>query len=119
MPGYSAFPITVDGVSLDTVAWNIDAKVRTWAGARAADVVLPGVDGVAPSLNDDLDSSVMTLSMWVIGTNTSGLVPLGNGIAQARDNLDQLVHLFGNGTPCWMCGKPSMRAPRSGRLGAK
>ena len=95
MPGYSAFPITVDGVSLDTVAWNIDAKVRQWAGARAADVVLPGVDGVAPSLNDDLDSSVMTLSMWVIGTNTSGLVPLGNGIAQARDNLDQLVHLFG------------------------
>lgn len=89
-------PITVDGVSLDTVAWNIEAKTRQWPAARAGDAVLPGVDGVAPSLNDDLDLTTLTLSMWVLGTTTAGTIPGGSTpMAQCRANLDQLAHMFG------------------------
>jgi hypothetical protein len=96
MATYSAFPVFVDGVRLDSSAWNVESKVRQWAGARSADVVLPGVDGVAASLNDDLEPTLMTLSMWVVGTDENGLIPNGsNGMAQCRANLDQLSALFG------------------------
>lgn len=96
MATYSPHAITVDGVSLDTVAWNVEAKTRTAPGARASDIVIPGVDGLAASLNDDIAESSMSLSMWVLGTDTNGIVPGGSTpMAQCRANLDTLVHLFG------------------------
>lgn len=96
MATYSPHPVFVDGVRLDSSAWNIDVKTRAWASSRNGDVTIPGVDGVAASLNDDLEASTMTLSMWVLGTDENGAVPSGStGMAKCRDNLDQLVHLFG------------------------
>lgn len=93
---YSAFPVTVDGTSLDAYAWNVDAKTRLFPGARTADVQIPGVDGVAASVNDDLEPGLLTLSMWVIGVDQNGTIPVGsNGVAQCRANLDALAHLFG------------------------
>lgn len=91
---YSPFPVTIDGTSLDTVAWNIEAKVRQLSGFRSADISLAGVDGEIPSLNDDLESTLFTLSMWVIGTDTSGLIPAGTPMAQCRANVDTLSFLF-------------------------
>jgi hypothetical protein len=96
MATYSAFPVFVDDFRLDSAAYNIDAKVRTWGGSRSADVVVPGVDGVVASLNDDLEPAMLTLSMWVLGTDGNGLIPNGsNAIAQCRTNLDLLSHVFG------------------------
>jgi len=93
---YSPHPVFVDGVRLDSSAWNIDVKTRAWASSRNGDVVIPGVDGVAASLNDDIEASTMTLSMWVLGTDENGNVPGGTtAVAKVRDNLDQLAHLFG------------------------
>lgn len=92
---YAQHPVTVDGVSLDSVAWNIESKIRTWAGSRSGDYPVPGVDGEAASLNDDLDSTVMTLSMWLLGTDGNGVVPGGSTpMAQCYANLDALSHLF-------------------------
>lgn len=92
---YSAFPITVDGVSLDSVAWNVDVKTRQWAASRTADVVIVGTDGVVASLNDDLDATLYTLSMWVLGTDATGVVPAGStAMAQCRANLDALSFVF-------------------------
>lgn len=96
MVTYSPHPVFVDGVRLDSAAWNVESKVRTMPGARAADQVIPGVDGLAASINDDIESSTLTLSMWLLGTDGDGLIPGGStAMAKCRDNLDQLAHLFG------------------------
>jgi hypothetical protein len=92
---YSPNAVTVDGVSLDGFAWNIEEKVRAVAGVRSGDAVLPGVDGVAASLNDDLDVTTYTLSMWALGTDRNGLVPNDpSAINQCRANIDFLTTVF-------------------------
>lgn len=89
-------PLSVDGVRLDTLAWNIEAIQRATAGRRSSDLEVPGLDGVRPSLNDPLNAATMGLSMFVRGTDADGLVPGGsNARTQFMRNLDELVHLFG------------------------
>lgn len=88
-------PITVDGVRLDTLAYNVLAIQRGTARRRTADVELPGVDGVVPSLNDPLEAAGYGLQMLVRGTDADGLVPPAGARTTFRNNLDELVHLFG------------------------
>jgi hypothetical protein len=88
-------PITVDGVRLDTLAWNIEKINRAGASRREADVAVPGRDGALPSLNDDLDSARLGLEMFVMGTDEDGAVPVAGRRDTLRENLDELVHLFG------------------------
>jgi hypothetical protein len=93
---YSPHPITIDGVSLDSFAWNIEAKVRPWPSVRSGDNVVPGVDGEVPSLNDDAEAGLLTLNMWVRGTDPTGAVPSGSsGMSLVRSNLDALAFMFG------------------------
>ena len=92
---YSPNPITVDGVSLDAYGWGVEAKTRAWPASRAGDLAVPGVDGSIPTLNDDLDVGVLTLTMWLLGVDATGTIPGGaSAMTQARANLDSLVHLF-------------------------
>jgi hypothetical protein len=96
MATYTSYPVTVDGVRLDSSAWGIEARTRITAPARTADVVLPGVDGVSASLNDDLDQMQRTYNMWLLGTDADGIIPGGsNAMSQCLANLDQLTFLFG------------------------
>jgi hypothetical protein len=88
-------PLSVDGVRLDTLAFNILAIQRATAGRRAADLEVPGVDGVLPSLNDPLNAATLGLQMLVRGTDADGLVPPAGAAETFQDNLDELVHLFG------------------------
>lgn len=88
-------PITVDGVRLDTLAWNITKINRAVAARRAADVVVPGRDGAIPSLNDNLEPIQFGLEMFVMGTDANGAVPAAGRRDTLRNNLDELVHLFG------------------------
>lgn len=90
------YPITVDGVRLDTLAWNIAEINMGVAGTRNRDVVIPGVDGQVPSLNDDREEAYIGLEMLVRGTDADGLIPAGReSLSVLRDNLDDLTHLFG------------------------
>lgn len=88
-------PIAVDGVRLDTLAWNITKINRAMAARRSADVEVPGLDGNLPSLNDNLEPLVFGLEMFVMGTDAAGAVPAAGRRDQFRANLDELVHLFG------------------------
>lgn len=88
-------PISVDGVRLDTLAWNISKISRAVASRRAGDVTLPGVDGGMPSLNDNLEPVTLGLDMFVMGTDADGAVPGAGRRDTFRANLDELVHLFG------------------------
>jgi hypothetical protein len=88
-------PITVDGVRLDTLAWNIEKVSRETAARRASDVSLPNVDGSLPSLNDALEPISFGLQMWLRGTDADGAVPAPGSRTRFRENLDELLHLFG------------------------
>lgn len=88
-------PITVDGVRLDTLAWNISKINRAVAARRSADQIVPGRDGVIASLNDNLEPITFGLEMFVMGTDADGAVPAAGRRDTFRANLEELVHLFG------------------------
>lgn len=88
-------PIQVDGVRLDTLAWNITKINRATGSRRSGDTQVPGRDGFIPSLNDDLDAPTFGLEMFVMGTDADGLVPPAGRRDTFRNNLDELIHLFG------------------------
>lgn len=95
MVNTSARPIAVDGVRLDTLAWNVSKISRSVAARRSADQQVPGRDGVIASLNDDLEPATFGLEMFVMGTDADGAVPVAGRADTFRNNLDELVHLFG------------------------
>lgn len=88
-------PIVIDGVRLDTLAWNVEKINRRVAGRRSGDWELPGVDGVVASLNDPLEATTFGLEMFVMGTDVDGSVPPAGKGATFRANLDEILHLFG------------------------
>lgn len=91
----SSRPISVDGVRLDTLAWNVEQIRRQTAARRSGDWEVPGLDGLVPSLNDPLDAASYGLDMFVMGTDADGAVPGAGRADTFRANLDELVHLFG------------------------
>lgn len=96
MVNVTEHPVIVDGVRLDTLAWGIEAAKYSVGGLRDADLALPGVDGVVPSLYDPREPGRLVLSMFVQGTDADGTVPTGaDRVAVLRENLDTLLGLFG------------------------
>lgn len=91
----STRPIQVDGVRLDTLAWNVTAISRSVAARVNADRPLPGVDGQIGSLNDPLEAGNLGLDMFVRGTDVDGNMPAAGALDTYQANLDSLVHLFG------------------------
>lgn len=91
----AATPITVDGVRLDTLGWNLTKITQQVAGRRNQDPTVPGLDGAIPYLNDTLDQARMGLECWVRGSTPDGLVPPIGAQRALIDNLDELLHLFG------------------------
>lgn len=87
--------VTVDGVRLDTLAWNIEGISRATAARRSGDFDIPNLDGVIPSLNDALEPAAYGLQMWLRGTDVDGLTPAAGSLTTLRNNLDELLHLFG------------------------
>lgn len=95
MANTSDRPISVDGVRLDTLAWNVEKVTRETAARRANDVSLALLDGAIPSLNDGLEPLTFGLAMWLRGTDVDGGVPAAGSRTVFRNNLDELLHLFG------------------------
>jgi len=95
MVNTSTRPITVDGVRLDTLAWNVEKVERATASRRSGDYSTPLMDGSIAGLNDALEPSIFGLQMWLRGTDVDGAVPANGQTSKLRDNLDELLHLFG------------------------
>lgn len=95
MTNVSDYPITVDGVRLDTLGKGVEASSLTLGGLRSADTLLAGLDGVVASVDDSREPSSLSLSMFVRGTDDDGLVPFGqDGQAVYQENLQTLKHLL-------------------------
>lgn len=94
----STHPITVDGVRLDTLAYNITTRTG-WdvsAGVRGSNQVVPGRTGELYVPGKRREAGKMVLSMVIMGTDADGVRPVdGNAYVQYRRNLDQLKLLFG------------------------
>lgn len=96
MVNTSSHPITVEGVRLDTLAWNIEVKTGWDLGqsARGGNSEVPGRDGEIWTPNKREAAGRMVLSMWVMGSDAGG-VPATDGYELYRQNLDTLKWLFG------------------------
>jgi len=93
----SAIPITVDGVRLDTYAWNIETKNGRFyvPGVRGSNAQVPGRHGSLFVPSKKFDDGRFILSMWAQGTDVNGAAPgSGTEYNQFRKNMDQLMSLF-------------------------
>ncbi len=94
----STIPLTVDGVRLDTLAYNIetlDGRL-SFPATRGENPVVPGDDGSIFIPNRTYEDGIMTLKMWVRGCDVDGAVPGGSSQrAEFRKNLQRLTRLLG------------------------
>jgi hypothetical protein len=95
----SAIPVTVDGVRLDTLAWNIETLEGRLVlpTTRGESPIVPGDDGAVFIPNKNFEEGAMTLQMWVKGSDVDGAIPGGSSaMAEFRKNLQRLSRIFGN-----------------------
>lgn len=98
MVNTSKWPITVDGVRLDTLAWNIETRTgRDGEAQLAGENLDTGMrDGVIWTPNKKRGAGRLVLSMWVGGTDEDGAVPVDNDdYWKYTQNLDALKRMFG------------------------
>lgn len=95
MSNTSVIPMSVDGVRLDTLAYNIetiDGRIGV-PGVRGANPQVPGRSGSIFVPNKAYDEGNIVLKMWVNGCDVDGLVPT-TGMTEFRKNVDTLSALF-------------------------
>lgn len=93
----SSWPMTVDGVRLDTLAYNISTRVgRDISPGFTGENIQTGMrDGELWVPHKKANPGRLVLKMWVGGTDVDGAVPVGNDdYKQYRTNLDQLLRMF-------------------------
>lgn len=97
----AALPITVNGVRLDSLAYNVETLTgqRSLPRTRNRDVVVPGLHGVVPSRYDDYEAGELGLRMWVRDVDENGDRPTADvhPKQQLDRNLDRLFGLFQSG----------------------
>lgn len=96
MVNTSSHAVAVDGVRLDTLAWNIEVKTGWDLGqsARGSNASVAGVDGELWVANKRDSAGRFVLSMWANGTDADG-VAASDTYEKYRQNMDQLRVLFG------------------------
>lgn len=98
MVNTSRWPITVDGVRLDSLAWNIETRTgRDFSPSVAGSNIDTGMrDGTIWTPNKKYGEGRLVLKMWVAGTDADGAVPGGmDDYEKYTDNLDALKRMFG------------------------
>lgn len=92
----SKYPITVDGIRLDSKAWNIETKEgRDFAAPiKDGNLEVGAAHGEIWVPNKKHGPGRTVLKMWVAGQDANGVVPADN-YYQYRKNLDQLRLMFG------------------------
>src|SRR5689334_4925585 len=97
MTNTSTIPVTIDGVRLDTLAYNIETLEgrMSFPGSRGENAIVPGDDGSIFIPNKSFEDTTKTLKMWVRGADVNGLVPImSTRMAEFRSNMDRLFRLF-------------------------
>lgn len=94
----TAETVTANGVTLNTLAYNIrtlTGRLRTPV-RRGGNVIVPGRHGAIRTPGKRFSEGEVVLSMWVLGADVNGLVP-ASGPARARllSNVDMLTRVFG------------------------
>jgi hypothetical protein len=88
---------SVDGVTLNTWAYNIQSKTGRFnlPAAKIQNLSVPGRDGEIYQPNKSVEATDITLKMWVRGTDVDGNVPLAGYARTFRTNMDTIARLFG------------------------
>lgn len=96
MANWSAYPLQVDGVRLDTYAYGVESiSGRVGMPAKVGDnVKVPGRHGAIYVPNKPFDQADVVLGMWVQGADANGAVTT-SAMAHFRANLDALYLIFG------------------------
>jgi hypothetical protein len=97
MTNTSTIPVTIDGVRLDTLAYNIETLEgrMSFPGSRGENAIVPGDDGSIFIPNKSFEDTTKTLKMWVRGADVNGTVPImSTRMTEFRSNMDRLFRLF-------------------------
>lgn len=98
MVNTSRWPVTVDGVRLDTLAWNIRTRNgRDLQAPIAGEDIDTGMrDGTIFSAHKKYGPGRLIFDMWVGGTDADGVIPVsGDDYYKYIQNLDLLKRMFG------------------------
>lgn len=98
MVNTSKWPVTVDGVRLDSLAWNIETRTGrdAEAGLAGENIDTGQRDGVIWTPHKKANPGRIVLKMWVAGTDEDGAVPVdGDDYWKYTQNLDKLKRMFG------------------------
>ncbi len=93
----TAETVTVDGLVLNTLAYNISTRAGryTTPDVRTKNIELPGRHGTLNVPGKKFQQGVFTLSMWIRGANQDGSIPSTAIQGKLfRENLDLLMQLF-------------------------
>lgn len=94
----TAETVTVDGLALNTLAYNISTRGGryTTPDVRTKNIEVGGRHGTVRTRSKKFQQGVFTMSMWVRGANEDGSVPDGGGLYNRlfQQNLDLLTQLF-------------------------
>lgn len=89
--------LKIDGVSLQTLAYNVRNRGGRWSVPERGNtnVPVPGRNGAIWTPGKVYGQNTLALSMWVIGANPDGSIPSDRTKAQKiRENVDALTRLF-------------------------
>lgn len=89
--------VTVAGQTLDRLVWNVRFLGERLAtgGRRGANLDSSGLDGTRWRAGKPLAELYVTLSMWIVGSNTDGEFPANTTLKQAmRARYDQLLRIM-------------------------
>lgn len=97
MPVTTAETVTVDGVVLNTMAYNISTRTGRYSGpdVRTKNVPIPGRHGSLRIRNKKFQEGLFTMSMWVRGALPDGSIPsqkIQNRLFM--ENVDLLMQVF-------------------------
>lgn len=95
MANTSAYPITIDGVRLDTYAYSISTKAGrdSVVGVVGSNIATELQDGEIWVPDKKASPGRVVLQMWVGGTDADGVVP-ADSYDKYRSNLDFLNRMF-------------------------
>lgn len=92
--------LTIDGVSLQTHAWNVTSRTSRWqvAGRRGGNPTRPGIHGSLWVPGKPFAENTLPLTMWAIGSQSDGsLPPSGTRRQMVFSHLEMLARLFTTG----------------------